>query len=337
LSSLSWYTTASLIRDHDMIRYLFNALALFSILSFSSLHTEQTWKECIVEDMQDTLSTGMPIAVGAAVIWYIANRIPHDWQDLDGPVAEFIYETWEEQHFLKARKIILKRIPADSVLAKIVVYTQELPGALAVGEPLIVRVKSLLKQKEELFNTLRKYPEKKVELKQNLIEVEEGLDECRFVCGHERVHKENHHTYQLLGIQFLAPFFVYSWFKHLRMLIERKCSVPAVEWILRRSLARSVAELLIGWARTQQIERKADLYASDDPRILRAGLRLFKRALKNKAIKRSPVERHKQATENVIGWILKYTHPTLAQRIAYLTKYVEKLERKRMSVHPSLL
>jgi chaperonin cofactor prefoldin len=300
-------------------------IIIFFLLIQVSLQS-QTWQEFVVQDAKDTIATGMPIAVGAAALWYFANRIPHEWENLAHPSSEFIYKTWEDQGFLKSRKVLLKRIPSNSILAKIVVYTQELPGALAVGEPFIKRIESLLKQQTLFINKLQEHPEQEKKLMQKLGEVEDGLDECRFVCGHERVHKECHHTYQLLITQFTAPFIVYSYFKHTRMFIQKKYSLPLVEWTLRRSVSRSGAEVFIGWLRAQSIEYSADIHASDDPKILRAGLRLFKRALDNRSVKRSRVQPH--LTESIMGWVFRYTHPTLGNRIHYLTKHIEKLEKK---------
>lgn len=318
-----------------MKHFRLSMLALI-YLSFSSLQSEQTWKECIVQDVTDTVSTGMPIAVLAATVWYIANRIPHEWEDLEGPAAEFIFETWEDQDFLKARSVLLKRIPLNSVLSRLVVYTQELPGAMAVGQPFVERIESLLEQKTSLITLLVKNPEKEDTIRQQLREVEKGLDECRFVCGHERVHKECHHTYQLLGTQFMAPFIVYSFFKHVRMLIAKKMSLPVIEWVLQRSMTRSSAEILIGWLRAYQVECDGDIYASDDPEILRAGLRLFKRAQKKRNEKCEFFKPPKDLPERFIGLILKYTHPTLDQRIKYLTGHIKEMEERMGVVCPSL-
>ncbi|MFT6765653.1 MAG: hypothetical protein ACJAZS_000532, partial [Alteromonas naphthalenivorans] len=123
-------------------------ITFFLLIHFSV--QSQTWSEFIKQDAKDTLATGMPIAIGATALWYLANRIPYDWKNLTNPSSEFIYKTWEDQGFSRARHVLLKRIPHDSALSKIVVYTQELPGALAVGEPFIVRIESLLQQKEDL-------------------------------------------------------------------------------------------------------------------------------------------------------------------------------------------
>lgn len=295
----------------------------------------QSWQECIVEDARDTLYTGMPIALSAAMVWAVANRIPTEWKMVDGEVAEFIYATWEEQGFVKARTIILKKIPPESILSRLVVYTQELPGALAIGEQFIEKIQTLLDEKKILESALENSPctAKRTALIKSLESAEEGLDECRFVCGHERVHKERHHTYKLLGIQFLAPFFVYSLFKYTRKgLAKSAYHNESVEWFLQRSVARSAAELGIGWVHARQAEYDADIYASSDPKILRAGLRLFKRAIAQKAIRR--MQRKQTTTEFLVGAVLKYSHPALSERIMYLEKRIQELEEQQVLQSP---
>ncbi len=307
--------------------------AFFFALFFASFAASmgQSWRECIVEDARDTLYTGMPVALSAAVVWAVANRIPTEWKMVDGEVAEFIYTTWQEQGFDKARTVILKRIPTESILSRLVVYTQELPGALAIGEQFIEKIQTLLDEKKILESALENSSctVKRTALIKSLESIEEGLDECRFVCGHERVHKERHHTYTLLGVQFLAPFFVYSLFKYTRKgLVKSAYHNESVEWFLQRSVARSAAELAIGWVHAREAEFDADIYASSDPKILRAGLRLFKRALAQKAVRR--VQRQQTTTEFIVGAVLKYSHPALSERIAHLEKRIQELEEQQM-------
>jgi len=175
----------------------------FFLLMICTALQAQTWSEFLVQDAKDTLSTGMPVALSAACLWYYANRIPHDWQTVKGPAADFIYETWKEQGFTTQYPIALKRIPPHSVLGKIVVYTQELPTAVAIGEPFIQRIERLLKAKKNLLSQ-QITTQRECELQH----IEDQLDECRFVCGHERVHKEQNHAYKFLLLQLLAPFFI---------------------------------------------------------------------------------------------------------------------------------
>lgn len=290
----------------------------------------QSWSECIAEDARDTLYTGMPVALSAAVLWGIANRIPTEWKTVDGEVAEFIYITWQEQGFSKARTVILKRIPKESILSRLVVYTQELPGALAIGEQFIEKIQMLLDEKKILEAIIETAVNatKHSALLAALHEVEEGLDECRFVCGHERVHKERSHTYRLLGVQFLAPFFVYSFLKYFRKgLAKSVYHTESVEWFLQKNSVRSFIELLIGWIHARQAECDADIYASSDIKILRAGLRLFKKALTQKTV--TNIKRKKPFLEFVVGACLKYTHPGLSERITYLEKRIKELEKQK--------
>lgn len=305
-------------------------ILLLFIIPLMGVQADQTWAECVVEDVSDTLSTGVPVALAAAAVWAIANHIPHDWQDLEGPAADFIYTTWQEQGFKRPYSVLLKKIPPSSVLSRLVVYTQELPGALAVGNQFVERITQLLEEKELFKKQLstEQNPLKQAHLKETLKKIEEGLDECRFVCGHERVHKEKRHTYQLLTTQFLAPFVVYSFLKYMRTLLAKQYPNSYLHsWIMQTGPVRTSLELLIGWLRTRQFEYQADIYASQDPKILRAGLRMFKRALRKKLTK---LPTHpKELAEIAIGWILQYTHPTLPERVYYLERYIKRLEKKK--------
>ena len=237
-----------------------------------------------------------------------------------GPVADFIHTTWRDQGLMRKKPIVLKCIPPDSVLGKIVVYTQELPGAVAVGQPFIDRIEYLLHEKKNILIQPITLRSKKV-----LQAIEYELDECRFVCGHERVHKENHHTYKILTLQFMAPFFVYSALKHTRAVMQHNSVGISFDWGVSRGITRSAVELLVGLIFARYIECNADIYASDDPKIVRAGLRLFEKAQQAKP-KRSQIK-SKQYVELLLKWIFKYTHPTLIERIAYMKKRILYLEK----------
>lgn len=301
---------------------------LLFLFSFS-LHA-QTWQEFFIEDTKDTLSTGMPVALSAAALWYYANRVPHDWQTLEGPVADFVYSTWKEQGYVTHPPIVLKLIPSTSVLGKMVSYTQELPGAVGVGQPFVDRLQKLLDAKKFLLKQSRTK-----EVLAQLQEVEDELDECRFVCGHERVHKEKHHTYKLLGIQLLAPFFAHSGLKHTRAYMQKHAIENPFNWRLSRSLVRSGIELFTFIIFARYVECNADMYASQDIRILKAGLRLFERAQEAKS-KRS-LKRSMQRVELLLKWLFKYTHPTLLERIVYMKKRIAYLEKYKGQKQASTL
>lgn len=301
---------------------LYRRVLFFSFLMIFVSVRPQTWPSFFIQDAKDTLSTGMPIALSAAFLWFYANRIPHDWQTIEGPVADFIYATWKEQGLVREKPIALKRIPPGSVLGKIVGYTQELPRAVAIGDLFIKRVKRLLDAKNNLLNQ-----PKTVQRDYELEKIEDELDECRFVCGHERVHKECNHAYKFLILQCLAPFFVYSGLKHARAVMVHNQWKTPFDWSLSRGLTRSSIELVIGIIFARYIEYQADIYASDDPKIVRAGLHLFQRA-QNSKTKRS-FHKPSQHMETALKWIFKYAHPTLIERIAYMKKRLEYLEKKR--------
>lgn len=297
------------------------ALFFLFLVSFVSIQS-QTWPEFFVQDAKDTLSTGIPVALSAVALWYWANRIPNNWKTVTGPVADFIYTTWKEQGLIRKRPIALKCIPRDSVLGKTVVYTQELPSTVAIGEPFIKKIKKLLDSKKN-FLTQPKTLQREIKLQA----IEDQLDECRFVCGHERVHKERNHTYKFLILQTLAPFVIYSSLKHTRaLLIHKKVKTP-FDWAVSRGLTRSSLEVLVGLVFARYVECKADMYASDDIKILRAGLRLFERAQNSKA--QHPVKKPSQYIEVVMKWVFKYAHPTLIERIAYMKRRIAYLEKKR--------
>lgn len=307
----------------------YRALLFLLFVSFVPIQS-QTWPEFFVKDAKDTLSTGMPVALSAVALWYWANRIPNNWKTVTGSVADFIYTTWKEQGLVRKRPIALKCIPRDSVLGKIVVYTQELPGTVAIGEPFIQKIQKLLDAKKNLL-TQSKTLQKEIELQR----IEEQLDECRFVCGHERVHKERNHTHKFLILQALAPFFIYSSLKHTRaLLIHKKFKTP-FDWSVSRGVTRSSLEIIVGLVFARYVECKADMYASEDLKILRAGLRLFERAQNSKA--QYPVKKPSQYIEVVMKWIFKYAHPTLIERIAYMKRRIAYLEKKREQKYSSAL
>ncbi len=297
---------------------------LLSFLLLLVVHAQivpRTWTEFFVQDAKDTLSTGMPIAMSAAVLWYWANMVPNDWYTVEGPASDFIYDTWNQQGFTKSKSIILNRIPPNSVFGKMVVYTQELPRSVAVGEPFIKRIEKLLKQKQNLLTQLNT-PERTRKLQ----EVEDELDECRFVCGHERVHKERNHTYKFLVLQFMAPFFIYSGLKHARAVMVHNNWKTPFEWSFSRGITRSSVEILVGLIFARYVECKADMYASNDIKVLRAGLRLFEKAQKYK--EENPAKKPSQYVEKILKWIFQYAHPTLIERIVYMKKRIEYLERR---------
>lgn len=296
-------------------------LSLVFLCGISSTLIPQTWTEFFFEDAKDTLSTGMPIALSAAALWYWANRIPHDWKTVTGPAADFIYNTWNKQGFIKGRSVVLKRIPRNSVFGRMVVYTQEFPGAVAVGEPFIKCIEKLLNKKSKLLSQ-SPTPQRERDLKN----IENALDECRFVCGHERVHKERGHTYKFLVLQFVAPFFIYSGLKHIRAVMIHKNWNNPFNWSVSRGITRSTFEILVGLIFARYVECKADVYASDDINVLRAGLRLFQKAQKYK--EGHPPKKPSQRLEVLLKWVFQYAHPTLIERIAYMKKRIEYLEKK---------
>ncbi len=283
-----------------------------------------------MDDISDTLATGMPIALFSGVWWAVANRIPYKWSDLSEPAATFIRTTWKEQGLKYPEKIMLKEIPVTSFLAKIVMYTQELPHALAVGAPFKNRIEEFLYEKIHLESELLEETDelKRMQLQEKLKKVEEGLAECRFVCGHERVHKERSHTYQMLLIQFIAPFIFHSLLKHSANALDRHCLLPTLSAVLRKNTTRSVLEMITFWVTAHIFERDADLHASKDPAELRAGINLFVQAQQAKA-ERSRVQGMRTF---VLLWLLKYTHPTIPERLSYLKKALKKAERSQHSV-----
>lgn len=274
-------------------------------------------------DIHDTVATGVPIALVAAVWWAIANRVPTQWADLPDPAASFIRTTWKQQGFLEADTVDLKEIPHDSLFARVIMYTQELPNALGVGGAFRTKIELLLAEKEELSKKLLEDMsalEKEECIERDLC-VERQLNECRFVCGHERVHKEEGHTFRMLIIQCLAPFIVYSLFKHTANFLEAQQSHQQVVALLRKSGMRSLCEMLIFWCSAHWYERKADKYASDDPEVILAGIDLFEKA-HQKIVRSAKVD----TVAHIVSWFLKYTHPTSSERIAYLKESLKKAE-----------
>ena len=304
-------------------------LSLMMGLMYSAQGTPKaSFSEIVISDIADTLTTGMPVAFLGAVRWYLFNKIPYNWHDVPKEVADFIIETWKDQGFHDANKIVLKRIDASSVLARLVVYTQERPGALLVGEPFIQKLTALLAKKNTLLQALHDEidQDKKQEFLHILEIIEDGLDELKFVCSHERVHKERDHIYKLLVVSVVSSFLVYSSFKHMGLVSDREQQSSRLRRLIE-NIPRTSTEFAIGWFFEHKFERDADLYASRDPKIIRAGLRLFKRALH--AHTRGT---NKQALEEyVLGKFFKYAHPSLSERIRYLEQLLKKIETARVN------
>ncbi len=301
-------------------------LFLISCVMFDS-HAQESIPSKIMADISDTFATGMPIAVFAGIWWAVANRVPKSWKDLPEPAAGFIRTTWKEQGFADADSILLKEIPAHSLFAKVIMYTQELPYALAVGIPFRRLIERCLKRKEFLHRMLAttQDPEEAVRYAHDLDEVEKKLCECRFVCGHERVHKEKSHTIRMLIIQFIAPFIVHSFLKHTANALDRRQLWPQVSTLLRKGFTRSTIEMIIFWCSAHWYERQADLQASNDPEVIKAGVTLFERARQQQGKRSHPWD----PTKMVLLWILKYTHPTTPERIGYLNKALERSMQSR--------
>ena len=276
----------------------------------------------IVDDISDTLSTGIPIALFSGVWWAVANRVPNKWQDLSDPAATFIRKTWKEQGLAHPEKIILKEIPANSLFAKVIMYTQELPHALAVGIPFKKRIEKFLHEQSVLQVQLAQDCDAQTRegYKKRLEKVEAGLAECRFVCGHERVHKERSHTYQMLLIQNMAPFILHSLLKHSANALDRREMFPNGSVVLRKNITRATLEMIVFWITAHIFEREADLHASGNPAEIKAGIELFTQA-------RASKEAHKQIEGirmTMFLWFLKYTHPTTPERIKYLNKALKQ-------------
>ncbi len=297
----------------------------FSTFVYSSIGSK------ILDDISDTLSTGIPIALFSGVWWAVANRVPNKWPDLSEPAASFIRTTWKQQGLAHPEKIILKEIPANSLFAKVIMYTQELPHALAVGIPFKKRIEKFLHEQSVLQIRLAQECDDQTRegYKKKLEEVEAGLAECRFVCGHERVHKERSHTYQMLLIQFIAPFILHSLLKHSANALDRREMCPMLSEVLRKNMTRATLEMLIFWITAHIFEREADLHASGNPAEIKAGIELFTRARASKGS-------HKESQGmrmTVFLWFLKYTHPTTPERLKYLNK---ALKRARIRLERSV-
>ncbi len=303
---------------------------IFLLLSGAPLdaHAQESIASKIMADISDTFATGMPIAVFAGIWWAVANRVPKSWKDLPEPAAGFIRTTWKEQGFADADRILLKEIPARSLFARVIMYTQELPYALAVGIPFRRLIERCLKKKEFLNRMVAatKDPEEIARYRSDLEEVEKQLYECRFVCGHERVHKEKSHTIRMLIIQFIAPFIVHSMLKHTANALDRRQLWPAFSCLLRRGFTRSTIEMIIFWCSAHWYERQADLYASTDPEVIKAGISLFERARQRQGDRVQKWDPTKMA----LLWILKYTHPTTPERIGYLKKALVRNKKLRV-------
>ncbi len=299
-------------------------LCTLMLIPQASTHTASL-ATTLAHDCIDTLKTGVPIALSSAILWHIFYRIPHHWPDVSQPTADFIRTTWKAQGLKDADQVLLKRIPDDSFMAKVVVYTQELPGALVVGLPFIKRVEKLLEQQEQirqrLTESINATTQKQLHAEYELLEQE--LDECRFVCGHERVHQERHHAYKLLFAQCCAPFLVYMTFKQAAQLLRNYNLLPFIAAYLEWETCRSAAQIGILWMIAHLYEQQADLHASTDPRVIKAGIKLFKRAQQQKVPEMGPVGYRVK----LMSWVLKYTHPVLQERIWYLSLALKKLNQ----------
>ncbi len=280
----------------------------------------------IADDISDTLSTGIPIALFSGVWWAVANRVPNKWPDLSDPAASFIRNTWKEQGLAHPEKIILKEIPAHSLFAKVIMYTQELPHALAVGVPFKKRIEKLLREHALLQVRIGQECDDQThaDYKKRLQEVEAGLAECRFVCGHERVHKERAHTYQMLLIQFVAPFVLLSLLKHSANALDRREMLPLLSGVLRKNSTRATLEMLIFWLTAHLFEREADLHASENPAEIKAGIELFMRAKASKEVRKQT----QGVRMTTFLWFLKYTHPTTPERLKYLNKALKRAKKR---------
>ncbi len=276
-------------------------------------------------DIIDVVKTGMPVALYAGVWWILSNRVPKNWKDVPDPAATFIKTTWKEQGFLDADRVRLKLIPADSLFAKVIMYTQELPHALAVGQPFRRRIETTLARKKSVTDKLLSLSEENeiFDCKVELEEIEQKLNQCRFVCGHERVHQEENHTFRMLIIQVLAPFFVYSVLKQAALSLENQGGYDQLPSLLTRGITRSALEMVVFWCSAHWYERKADLHASSDPAVISAGISLFEQAQQKKITRKAD----KDLYRTVLVWILKYTHPTMVERIGYLKKSLIKNEQ----------
>ncbi len=279
----------------------------------------------IVDDISDTLLTGIPLALFSGTWWAIANRVPRKWPDLSEPAAGFIRSTWKKQGLAHPERIILKEIPANSLFAKVIMYTQELPHALAVGIPFKKRIEKFLHEQlllqaclaQECNEETREIYKKKIQ------QIEIGLAECRFVCGHERVHKEQSHTYKMLLIQFIAPFILHSILKHSANALDRRELWPTCSIILRKNMTRATFEMVIFWITAHIFEREADLHASKNPEEIQAGIDLFAQARASK----DACKRQQTLMLTTFLWFLKYTHPTTPERIKYLNKALKKAQK----------
>lgn len=294
------------------------SIVLVTCFVFSTyLSTHELYQEC-KHHVIDVVATGMPVAFSGLVLWAFFNRIPRHWKPLTGDVAEFIYTSWEQQKFKKARSIALKRIPDNSVFFKVVVFTQELPGVLAIGEPFIKKLEMLLKKRNDLLSALQATDTAvmRLELQKKLQKIDDELDEYRFICGHERVHKEQHHIYKSLLIQLAAPFVVYTFSKMAQKMIHVYYKKDVGSFMVH-STTRSAFEILIGLFYARKFEYDADRLASDDRKIQEAGLRFFIRC--NEKQKRL-LKKSKDKLEKLLGFCLYYTHPTLQERIILLKR-----------------
>lgn len=293
---------------------------LLSCIMISGIHTVLPADSN--QDYFDILKTGSFYAVSSLLIYYVGYSIPYKWQNVSEPTAGFIRTTWKEQGFANADNAILKEIPNDSFMAKVVVYTQELPGGLAVGAPFIKRVELLLSQRSEVEEALQKTTQELEHelLQHRLQQIEEELNECRFVCGHERVHQERNHAYHMLLIQCCTPFIVCATGKYGARLLDSYQVVPLLANLLRLRMLHSAAQIGLFWLIAHVYEQQADLHASKDPHVLQAGIRLFKRAQQQKVPEMGPVDYRAK----LLSWVIKYTHPVLQERIWYLTLALKK-------------
>ena len=143
--------------------------------------------------------------------------------------------------------------------------------------------------------------------------------------SNECVKKESYHIYKMLMVSIFSSFIVYSSFKHAGLAYDRTTEQPRMRRYLE-TIPRTVTEFAIGWFFEHKFECDADIYASRDPKIIRAGLRLFKRALHTHSRMYKREKKAEALEEFVLGIIFKYAQPSLKERIAYLERLLAEIE-----------
>ncbi len=238
-------------------------IAFFCAFLMNGMYGAQTIENVMI-NIQETVSTGMPITLMVMVWWVLAHRMADYWPDLSDPAASFIRKTWKDQGFSKADQVVLKEIPLDSIFSKIFTDTQQLPNVLGVGMQFRKKIEKLLIEKNNLLLKMNMSCDsfEIFELKKKLRTVENGLQHCRFVCGHERVHTEEGHMFRIVMIQCLAPFVIHSLLKYITSLVERYEIDPRYSTVLRKNITRSLLEMGTLWCAAHWYERKANLNAS---------------------------------------------------------------------------